>query len=321
MAAVRGAAARGRRLRAVLRGRRGGHRRCDRDQPDDAGLRLAARPDPARRGRDPARDRAQRRRRRGQPASLRLGPQAGRAGPPRCMRWSDAPAPAAEPETLDERASPIAAAFSRAIRASASPAATGALVERVAEASRPLDPDGALALAVARNYSKLLAYKDEYEVARLYTERRVRAAPRRAVRGRLQARACTSRRRSSPASIRTPDGPRKRRFGRLDAQGVPRAGEGALPARHALRPVRPQRGAARRAAADQGLRGADRGDPGRARCATGSRPRWRSPRCRTRSAASARSRPRRSRRREARKAALLERFRQGPPPETRTEAA
>jgi indolepyruvate ferredoxin oxidoreductase len=45
-----------------------------------------------------------------------------------------------------------------------------ALVERVAAASRGLDPDGALALAVARNYFKLLAYKDEYEVARLYTD-------------------------------------------------------------------------------------------------------------------------------------------------------
>jgi indolepyruvate ferredoxin oxidoreductase len=43
------------------------------------------------------------------------------------------------------------------------------LVERVRAASGPLDPDGALALAVARYYFKLLSYKDEYEVARLYT--------------------------------------------------------------------------------------------------------------------------------------------------------
>ena len=45
-----------------------------------------------------------------------------------------------------------------------------ALVERVRAASAPLDPHGALALAVARYYFKLLSYKDEYEVARLYTD-------------------------------------------------------------------------------------------------------------------------------------------------------
>jgi indolepyruvate ferredoxin oxidoreductase len=44
------------------------------------------------------------------------------------------------------------------------------LVGRVVDAARDHDPDGALALAVARNYFKLLAYKDEYEVARLYTD-------------------------------------------------------------------------------------------------------------------------------------------------------
>ncbi len=44
-------------------------------------------------------------------------------------------------------------------------------VERVREAERRLVGDGALALteAVARNLFKLMAYKDEYEVARLYT--------------------------------------------------------------------------------------------------------------------------------------------------------
>jgi indolepyruvate ferredoxin oxidoreductase len=44
-----------------------------------------------------------------------------------------------------------------------------ALVERVRAAERSLQPDGeALTEAVARNYYRLLAYKDEYEVARLY---------------------------------------------------------------------------------------------------------------------------------------------------------
>ena len=46
-----------------------------------------------------------------------------------------------------------------------------ALVQRVrgAEAEKTPGPDG-LAEAVARGYAKLLAYKDEYEVARLYTQ-------------------------------------------------------------------------------------------------------------------------------------------------------
>jgi indolepyruvate ferredoxin oxidoreductase len=46
-----------------------------------------------------------------------------------------------------------------------------ALVDQVAAAERARMPGSdALARAVARNYAKLLAYKDEYEVARLYTD-------------------------------------------------------------------------------------------------------------------------------------------------------
>jgi indolepyruvate ferredoxin oxidoreductase len=46
-----------------------------------------------------------------------------------------------------------------------------ALVERVAARERERAPGReGLALAVARSYAKLLAYKDEYEVARLYTD-------------------------------------------------------------------------------------------------------------------------------------------------------
>ena len=44
------------------------------------------------------------------------------------------------------------------------------LVERVAERERALDGGDELARAVARYYFKLLAYKDEYEVARLYSD-------------------------------------------------------------------------------------------------------------------------------------------------------
>ncbi|MCK6420446.1 MAG: indolepyruvate ferredoxin oxidoreductase family protein [Aquabacterium sp.] len=44
------------------------------------------------------------------------------------------------------------------------------LVERMQEAERDAGGDGALAEAVARQYARLLAVKDEYEVARLYTD-------------------------------------------------------------------------------------------------------------------------------------------------------
>jgi len=45
-----------------------------------------------------------------------------------------------------------------------------ALVERVRDAEAKIRGHGGLAEAVARYYFKLLAYKDEYEVARLYTD-------------------------------------------------------------------------------------------------------------------------------------------------------
>ncbi len=51
-----------------------------------------------------------------------------------------------------------------------------ALVARVREAEgRMVSGDGPLAEAVARNYARLIAYKDEYEVARLYSSRAFRA--------------------------------------------------------------------------------------------------------------------------------------------------
>ncbi|WP_174278680.1 indolepyruvate ferredoxin oxidoreductase family protein [Sphingomonas bacterium] len=55
-----------------------------------------------------------------------------------------------------------------------------AMVERVRAAERAIAPDSeALATAVARNYAKLLAYKDEYEVARLLTDPALAAELRR----------------------------------------------------------------------------------------------------------------------------------------------
>jgi indolepyruvate ferredoxin oxidoreductase len=44
------------------------------------------------------------------------------------------------------------------------------LVDKVARVEREATGTSRLALAVARNYFKLMAYKDEYEVARLYTD-------------------------------------------------------------------------------------------------------------------------------------------------------
>jgi indolepyruvate ferredoxin oxidoreductase len=47
-----------------------------------------------------------------------------------------------------------------------------ALVDKVAEAVQRLGVDPAIVRSVAINYAKLLAYKDEYEVARLFTDGR-----------------------------------------------------------------------------------------------------------------------------------------------------
>jgi len=57
------------------------------------------------------------------------------------------------------------------------------LVRRVAEAERATGGGEALALAVARNYHKLLAYKDEFEVARLYSTPEFRAELQQAFEG------------------------------------------------------------------------------------------------------------------------------------------
>ena len=122
------------------------------------------------------------------------------------------------------------------------------LVDKVAHAEREATGTQRLALAVARYAFKLMAYKDEYEVARLYSdgefERRVAqqfegdwklrfhlAPPLFARRGGRQA---------GQARLR-PGHPAP----------VPPAGAAAAPARHALRSVRLHRRAARRARAGQ----------------------------------------------------------------------
>ena len=83
------------------------------------------------------------------------------------------------------------------------------LVERVREAESKLQAPAAdaelpLTKAVAQAYFKLLAYKDEYEVARLYSNgdfEKSRGGP---VRGRFPPRVFTSRHRCWRSATRTP---------------------------------------------------------------------------------------------------------------------
>jgi indolepyruvate ferredoxin oxidoreductase len=87
---------------------------------------------------------------------------------------------AARPTTRDSQAEPAASSLDGLVakRVTALTAYQNAryalryrtLVERVAERAKAIEGGERLALAVARYYHKLLARKDEYEVARLYTD-------------------------------------------------------------------------------------------------------------------------------------------------------
>ena len=80
-----------------------------------------------------------------------------------------APAEVPRAQTLDEviaHRSTLLAAYQNAAYAER----YKRLVERVRTAERQAGGDGALALAVAKGFAKLMAYKDEYEVARLYSD-------------------------------------------------------------------------------------------------------------------------------------------------------
>ena len=84
---------------------------------------------------------------------------------------------------------------------------------RAAEAAKHARQRPTLTEAVARYYFKLLAIKDEYEVARLYTETDFAQRVAAAVRGRLQAARSTSRRRCSTSPIPRPACRGNRRYG------------------------------------------------------------------------------------------------------------
>ena len=84
---------------------------------------------------------------------------------------AEAPKPAGLDATIERRASDL-----RAYQNTALASRYRALVRRAREAERARAPGRAgFAEAVARAYHKLLAYKDEYEVARLYTDGRFQA--------------------------------------------------------------------------------------------------------------------------------------------------
>ena len=239
--ARRGAAARHRGAgrqgaRAPLRCAHGGGeavRRLHRRQHVPAGLRLSARPRADRLGGHRAGDRAQRRGRGDEPQRLPLRPAGGArprgARAPDRRRPPPAPRQAADAGRASSPSAPTSSPTTRMRRWPSATARAWRASPRPSAARRRGAPG--LAEAVARGYHKLLAYKDEYEVARLYAEPGLREGARRAVRGAPQARV--------PPGAAAAGAPRQghRRAAqdalrRLDAARVPPAGQGQAPARH-----------------------------------------------------------------------------------------
>ena len=152
--------------------RDGPHGRLDRDQPVHGRLRVPARTAAGRRGGDPARDRVERHRGRIEQAELLLGPP--RRG--RARTVAAAAIPMAKPESqrlsesLDEMIERRRAFLTDYQDAAYATRYTDlvANVRDIEAAKQPGTTD--LTEAVARYYFKLLAIKDEYEVARLYAE-------------------------------------------------------------------------------------------------------------------------------------------------------
>ena len=131
-------------------------------------------------------------------------------------------------------------AFLTAYQNAAYAARYRALVEKVqaAEAAKAPGQCG-LAEAVARYLFKLMAYKDEYEVARLYTDGTFLQAGRERARRRQPALRIPSRAAAARATTNPATGePRKMSFGPWMMTRVRRAGAAEVPARHAVRHLR-----------------------------------------------------------------------------------
>ena len=114
------------------------------------------------------------------------------------------------------------------------------LVDQVRDAATKGGYGDALPRAVAINYAKLLAYKDEYEVARLFTDGRFEKQLRDQFEGDFKFNFNLA----PPMLAGKPDAlgrPEQARVRRVDDAGVPDAGKTALPARHAARHFRLQR--------------------------------------------------------------------------------
>ena len=110
---------------------------------------------------------------------------------------------------------------------------------------------------VARNLYKLMAYKDEYEVARLLTKPELRTADSRHV-----GTGGIHRLQPASAAAAVAGHEEEDEAGRLVPRSVARAGLAERAARHAVRSVRLCRGAARRAGADRLVRTTRAGLPG-----------------------------------------------------------
>ena len=249
--------------RALARRRRDPHgdgadRRCRLRQPLPLGLRLPARPDPAgRRGpgsgaialNGVAVEANLRAFRWGRAAAN--DPEAVAAAAAETGTVSQPPRPEGLDALIERRASDL-----RAYQNTAYAARYRALVGRAREAERARAPGRkGFGEAVARAYHKLLAYKDEYEVARLYTDGRFQAPGGGAVRGGggppLQHGAAAHRR-ARPGNGPSEEAPLRP----LDAHGLPlcwRRIQG--PARDAARSLRLHRRAAAGARADRRIRG------------------------------------------------------------------
>ena len=250
-----------RRLRRRDAARDRSPRRRDRDQPVHARLRVPERAGSRLRGCDRAGDRAERGGSRGEPESVPLGPSrrarscAGREGGDAGGSDSDRAAPLALARRDDRppRRVPHRLPGRRVRRA-----LPGARRSR----ARRSRPTAVLARSSPKrwrgNYFKLMAYKDEYEVARLYTRpefmQRAAGNVRRGLFAQVPPRAADPRqarsgdRRPAQAHVRSVDDVRFQ--GASEAQGR---------ARHGLRRLRPDRRAAHRASADHGLRANRRG--------------------------------------------------------------